>query len=103
MNFTGLIIGLFTLLTIGLGFFWVIKLEYYVGAHVAKAVGALGVLVVLASLFVSDFYPSALLGILGGTIFWGATELPDQEKRVEAGMFKKNPSKRPRGKEGGPR
>ena len=103
MNFTGLIVGFFTLVTIGLGFLWVVKLEYYVGAHVAKAVGVLGVLVVLASLVVSDFYPSALLGILGGTIFWGATELPDQEMRVKAGMFKKNPNKRPRGKDRDPK
>ena len=89
------------MLTIGLGFFWVIKLEYYVGAHVAKAVGALGVVVALASLFVSEFYPAAFLGILGGTIFWGATELPAQEKRVAAGMFKKNPNKsRARGEDG---
>jgi hypothetical protein len=100
MNFTGLIIGFITLVAIGLGFLWVIKLEYYVGAQVAKAVGALGVLVVAASLFVSGFYPSALLGVIGGTIFWGATELPDQEKRVEAGMFKKNPRKSRTGEKG---
>ena len=33
MNTTGIFIGLFTVLAIGLGFVWVIKLEYYVGAQ----------------------------------------------------------------------
>jgi len=93
MNLTGIYLGLFTFGAIGLGFLWVIKLEYYVGAHVAKLVGAVGIVVSLTSLFVPGFFASAVVGILGGTIFWGATELPDQEKRVAAGMFKKNPGK----------
>ena len=93
MNLAGVLLGLFTFFAIGIGFLWVIKLEYYVGAHVAKAVGALGIAVTVSSLFFSNFYASAILGILGGTIFWGATELPDQEKRVARGLFKKNPKR----------
>ena len=96
MNLTGIGLGLFTVAVIGLGFLWVIKLEYYVGAHVAKLVGAFGIAVILASLFIPGFIGSALVGITGGTIVWGATELPDQERRVAAGMFKRNPKKRPK-------
>lgn len=96
MNLSGIYMGLFTFLAIGLGFLWVIKLEYYVGAHVAKLVGIVGVLVSGASLLVPSFYLSAVIGIVGGTIFWGATELPDQEKRVAAGMFKANPKRQAR-------
>ena len=96
MNLTGVGLGLFTVLAIGLGFLWVIKLEYHVGARVAKIVGALGIAVILVSLLVPSFLGSALVGIAGGTIVWGATELPDQERRVAAGMFKKNPKKRPK-------
>jgi hypothetical protein len=93
MNFTGLYLALFTLAAIGLGFLWVIKLEYHVGAHVDKAVFVIGCLVTTGSLFAPSPFLSALIGILGGTVIWGATELKDQEKRVKAGMFKSNPKK----------
>ncbi|NKQ35191.1 MAG: DUF4491 family protein [Chloroflexi bacterium] len=96
MNFTGIFFALFTAVTIGIGFVWVIKLEYYVGAHVAKAVAVLGVLVVLGSLFLPGFILSAIVGIIGGTIVWGATELPDQQERVAEGMFPSNPKKQAR-------
>jgi fatty acid desaturase len=91
VNATGILFGLFTLLAIGLGFLWVIKLEHYAGARVAWAVAALGAALVLASLFVPGFVPSAILGVLGGTLLWGATELPAQEKRVAKGLFPANP------------
>jgi hypothetical protein len=93
MNATGILFGAFTFLAIGLGFVWVIKLEYYVGAHVAWAVAALGAAIVLASLFVPAFTASAILGVLGGTLIWGATELPAQEERVAKGLFPANPRK----------
>lgn len=93
MNFTGILLGLFVALIIGGGFMWVIKLEYYVGAHVAKSVAAFGALVILASLFMPNFATSAIVGVLGGSLIWGATELPDQQERVERGMFPANPKK----------
>lgn len=96
MNTTGIFFGLFTAFTIGIGFVWVIKLEYYAGAHTAKGVAALGIAIILVSLFIPGFTFSGVLGIVGGTVFWGATELPDQEKRVAKGMFPSNPNKRTR-------
>jgi hypothetical protein len=93
MNLTGILFGAFTFLAIGLGFVWVIKLEYHVGAYVAWAVAALGIAVALGSLFVPSFLPSAIMGVLGGTLFWGATELPAQEERVARGLFPANPRK----------
>ncbi len=98
MNFNGIIFGLFATLAIGIGFVWVIKLEYYVGAHVTKWVAILGIILMLSTLFISSFVPSAIVGILSGTIIWGATEMPDQEKRVAAGMFPANPNKKASGK-----
>ncbi|MBN2526012.1 MAG: DUF4491 family protein [Deltaproteobacteria bacterium] len=93
MNFSGLIIAIFTFFAIGLGFVWVIRLEYHVGAHVAKWVGVVGGLIVILSVFPNSFWISAFVGIVGGTVLWGATELPDQEKRVAAGQFPKKPKK----------
>jgi hypothetical protein len=94
MNFTGFMYAFITLAAVGLGFLWVIKLEYHVGAHLAWPVGILGGIVVIVSMVVPGFTASAVIGILGGTIIWGATELPDQEKRVKNGIFPANPQKR---------
>ena len=94
MNFAGLTVGAFTLCAIGLGFLWVVKLEYHLGAHIWKSVAVLGLAVSLLSGLISAPVFSAGVGILGGTIVWGAFELPDQEKRVAAGMFRTNPKKR---------
>lgn len=96
MNWIGILLGLFTFLMIGGGFVWVIKLEYYVGAQIAKVVAAFGVLVILLSLFMPDFVTSALVGVVGGSIVWGATELPDQQERVARGIFPANPNKKTR-------
>lgn len=93
MNITGLLLGLFMLFAIGFGFWWVIRLEYHVGAHVWKAVLPSGLLVCLVSLFVPSFWGSALLGILGGSLVWGATELPGQAERVQRGLFPANPKR----------
>ena len=95
MNTTGILFGLYTAVVIGLGFVWVIKLEYYVGAHVARATAGLGIILALGSLFIPNFTLSALIGILGGSIVWGSTELEEQEQRVAEGIFPANPAKRP--------
>ena len=87
MNLAGLYLGLFMLFAIGIGFVWVIKLEFYVGAHIWKWVLALGISLCLASLWISSFCGSALFGIIGGSFAWGATELPGQEKRVQKGYI----------------
>jgi hypothetical protein len=93
LNYAGLFLGLFMLFSIGLGFLWVIKLEYYVGAHIWKWVLAFGIILSLASICIPTFWGSALLGITGGSVAWGATELPDQENRVERGFFPANPKR----------
>lgn len=95
MNFSGILIAIFMLFTIGFGFFWVIKLEYYLGAKIWKAVLGIGLLICIVSLWMPDFWSSALLGILGGSVVWGATEFTEQEKRVQRGLFPANPSRYP--------
>lgn len=96
MNFVGILIGIFTFFAIGLGFIWVIKVEYYLGARVWKVVAVLGVIISAASILISEPLLSAGVGILGGTVVWGAFELPEQEKRVAGGMFKQNPKRKSR-------
>ena len=101
MNLTGITLGLFMLFCIGFGFWWVIKLEYYLGARVWVPVLGAGVLICLASLFTASFALSAVLGILGGSVVWGATELPAQEERVRRGLFPANPRRTPGAVSGG--
>ena len=91
MNLTGLTLGIFMLFCIGFGFFWVIKLEYYWGAQVWKLVLLAGLILCLASLFMPAFALSAIFGILGGSVIWGATEFPAQSERVQRGLFPPNP------------
>jgi hypothetical protein len=103
LNWTGIIFGLFSALVIGLGFVWVIRFEYLVGAYRWKWVLALGLLIIAASMFMPNFALAAVLGIAGGSIAWGALELPHQEERVDHGLFRAHPRRgeRPRIKHDG--
>lgn len=97
MNFTGIFVGLVLLLAIGFGHVWVIRLEYHVGAHIWRAVLGLGVVLAAASLLLPSFNTSALMGIIAGSILWGATELPAQEDRVRRGIYPSNPNRAAQG------
>ena len=97
LNLTGIFLGVFMLFAIGFGFFWVIKIEYYLGAGVWKLVLGVGILICLASLIMPTFTVSALLGIIGGSVVWGATELPGQEERVQRGLFPANLNRKIKG------
>jgi len=57
-----------------------ITVEYYFGARVWPVVLLAGMLITLTSLLMPTFTLSTLLGILGGSVMWGATELPGQEE-----------------------
>lgn len=94
MNLTGLWIGLLTLIVIGLGFLWVIKFEYFIGAKPWKWVLVAGLIVCGLSLLLDSFWASAIVGILGGSIVWGATELPGQEERARRGLFPVHPKRK---------
>ena len=87
---------------IGTGFMWVIRLEYLVGAYVWKRIAAFGVAVCLLALVMPSFLVSAVVGIIGGSIVWGAMEMPHQEERVDHGLFRAHPNRasRPRANSG---
>lgn len=87
MNFFGVLVGLATLLMIGLGFFWVIRGERYFGVLWWPYVLGLGLLLVAGSFFVVADWASALLGALGASVIWGSTELKEQAVRTELGWY----------------
>jgi hypothetical protein len=93
MNTFGLIIGIATLLIIGLGFPLVIRGERYLGYLWWPYMMGLGFLIVFASLFISSDGLSVVVGVLGATFVWGSTELKEQAVRAELGWFPFNANK----------
>jgi hypothetical protein len=95
MNFFGPGLGLAVLFIIGLGFVWVIRGEYYLGYLWWPYFMAVGLALILASLFVPWNWGSALLGALGASVVWGSTELKEQAVRGEIGWYPFNPKAKP--------
>jgi hypothetical protein len=93
MNLFGPTIGILTLFVIGLGFIWVIRGERYFGYLWWPYVIGVGILFIVVSLFVSNIWVSALLGIFGASLVWGSTELKEQAVRGELGWYPFNARK----------
>jgi hypothetical protein len=96
MNFFGLFLGVAALFIIGIGFVWVIRGEYTLGYLWWPYVMGLGCVSIVASLFVTSDWLSALLGIFGASLIWGSTELKEQAVRAELGWYRFNPKPKPR-------
>lgn len=90
IDFTGIIIGLATFLTIGLFHPLVIKAEYYWGAGCWWLFLLVGMGCIAASLFLHGIF-SIILGVVGFSSLWSILELVKQRKRVEKGWFPKGP------------
>lgn len=95
MYFTGIALGLFSVMIIGFGFVWVIRGEYYLGYFWWPYPLILGLVLIAISLFVPYAVVSALLGIAGASAVWGATEMKEQAVRVDLGWFRRNPRRKP--------
>ncbi len=93
MNLFGLLIGIVTLLIIGLGFPLVIQGERHFGYLWWPYMMGMGFVAVIISLFISLNWLSAIVGILGATFVWGSTELKEQAVRAEIGWYPFNGKK----------
>ncbi|MFI3317237.1 MAG: DUF4491 family protein [Rikenellaceae bacterium] len=93
-NFVGLITAVATFLIIGLFHPIVIKSEYYWGVKCWWVFLILGLATLAASVAVTDFILSVVLGVLGITFLWSIIELFDQRERVRKGWFPKNPNRK---------
>jgi len=87
MNSFGFLLGIAAFFIIGLGFVWVIRGERYFGHLWWPYVMGAGVICILASLFISNNWSSALLGAFGASLIWGSTELKTQAVRAEIGWY----------------
>ncbi len=93
MNTFGIILGLVTLVIIGLGFVWVVRGERVLGANWWPYFLFAGMVMILASLIIVNDWFSSFLGIQGASLIWGSTELKEQSMRVKLGWYPDNPDK----------
>ena len=93
MNGSGILLGILTLLIIGLGFVWVIRGERYFGLLWWPYIMGMGVVLVVLSLFITSDWISALVGVFGASFVWGSTELKEQAVRSELGWYPFRPTK----------
>ena len=93
MNYFGLLMGLATLLIIGLGFPLVIQGERKFGFLWWPYMMAVGIIFIVASLFVQVDWLAVVIGVLGATFVWGSTELKEQAVRTEIGWYPFNANK----------
>ena len=93
MNFFGLLIGIATLLIIGLGFPLVIQTERRLGYLWWPYMLGSGIVLIASTLFIQIDWLCATTAILGVTFVWGSTELKEQAVRSEMGWYPLNSNK----------
>ncbi|MDR3153375.1 MAG: DUF4491 family protein [Deltaproteobacteria bacterium] len=93
MSFHGLIVGVISLLVIGVFHPIVIKGEYYFTDRIWPLFLAAGLASLIASCFVGSPVAASALGILGFTFLWSIHEIKEQTGRVEKGWFPRNPKR----------
>ncbi|MDR1644598.1 MAG: DUF4491 family protein [Tannerellaceae bacterium] len=91
IHFEGLLIGVTTFLIIGLFHPVVIKAEYYWGTKCWWVFLLWGISGIIASVWISKVFVSAVCGVFAFSSFWAIKELFEQEQRVLKGWFPKNP------------
>ncbi|MDL2212494.1 DUF4491 family protein [Bacteroides sp. OttesenSCG-928-D19] len=93
-HLSGLVIGISTFLIIGFFHPVVVKAEYYWGTKCWWIFLVLGMLGVVASLYVDNILVSSLCGVFAFSSFWTIKEIFEQEERVKKGWFPKNPNRK---------
>lgn len=91
INISGIIVGAAVFFSIGICHPAVIKMEYHLGKDGWWIWLVVGLMVAIASLFVSDQTVSTILGGFAFSCFWGILEMHQQENRVLRGWFPENP------------
>lgn len=90
LDFTGIIIGAATFITIGVFHPIVIKTEYYWGRGCWWLFLLVGVGGIIGSLFLHGIV-AIVLGVVGFSSLWSILELVKQGKRVDKGWFPEGP------------
>lgn len=93
LNFEGILIGIASLLIIGLFHPIVIKCEYYFSQRIWPVFLVAGLLLLAAALFAQGLF-SILLALVGVACLWSIREIKEQAQRVAKGWFPKNPNRK---------
>jgi hypothetical protein len=83
----GILVGIVTLLIIGLGFPLVILTERRLGYQWWPYMIGLGFVILFASLFIVNDWLCVVTATVGVTFVWGSTELKEQAVRAELGWY----------------
>lgn len=94
MNFTGIVIGIVSFLSIGVFHPIVIKAEYHFGKGCWPVFAVAAAIFLAVSAFVNSVFLSTCLAVIGMSCGWTILELFEQEKRVERGWFPANPKRK---------
>lgn len=94
MYFSGLLVGVVAFLLIGVFHVVVIKGEYHFGKRIWPLFAVIGVISVVASLFIENITVGVLVAVFGITCIWTIKELFEQEERVKKGWFPENPKRK---------
>ena len=92
MYWQGIVIGLVCFIIIGVFHPVIIKGEYYYGVKLWWVFLVCGLLSLAGSLFIESILISAILGVLGFTLFWSILEIFEHRARVRKGWFPMGPS-----------
>ena len=95
-NLTGLVIGIFTFVVIGLFHPLVIKSEYYFGTKAWWVFLLMGIVGIALAVTFTNILLSAIFGVFAFASFWSIKEIFEQEERVKKGWFPGNPKKKSR-------
>lgn len=90
-NLAGLLIGVCTFLIIGFFHPVVVKCEYYFGTRCWWVFLLLGIVGIIAAVWIEDVFFSSLLGVFSFSSFWTIKEIFEQKERVKKGWFPRNP------------
>ena len=93
MNIFGLLVGIATLLIIGIGFPLVIQTERRLGYLWWPYMLCIGIVMIASSMLIQTDWLCVLTAILGATFAWGSTELKEQAVRAELGWYSFNTNK----------
>lgn len=93
-NLTGLTVGIFTFLIIGMFHPLVIKAEYYLGTRSWWLFLLLGIAAVVLSVCTERMILSILFGVVAFSSFWSILEVFQQRERVRKGWFPANPRRK---------
>ena len=93
MEFSGIGAGFALFVIIYIGHWACIKGEYHCTKKIWVAFLIVGLVSIVASVFIEHTVVSSIFSILGFVSLWGIGEVIEQEKRVRKGWFPKKDNK----------